>query len=899
MKKTLLLTLVSVLFTTLGFSQTDKLWSSVQNTEGIKVSKNVERISFPQEFKLFQLNLESLRQTLFTAPERMSSRASGTIISLPNVQGNMERFEIFEASNFDSELQAQFPEIRAYVGVGLDDKNAQVRLSSSPNGIQTMVFRTDKENEFMEPYSADGKIYAVFNSSRQKGRLGFTCYTDDQPLIQSAEDRAAALNMMRSNTGQLKTMRLALSCTGEYANYFGATSGLQSALVLAAFNATMTRVNGVFEKDFAIHLNLIANETAIIYYNAATDPYSPAASMNNWNAELQANLTATITESAYDIGHLFGATGGGGNAGCIGCVCVNGSKGSGITSPADAIPAGDNFDIDYVAHEMGHQLGGNHTFSMSTENNSVNVEPGSGSTIMGYAGITGATDVQPHSDDYFVYASILQVQTNMASKSCPVTTSITHGTPVMNAGSDYTIPYGTPFKLTGSGTDSGGNTLSYCWEENDDATTVGAAASYPSGTKTNGPNFRSFSPVSVPYRYFPKLETVLTGTPSSTWEVLSTVARNLNFVLTGRDNVAGGGQTGTDGMVVTVSGAIGPFDVTSQATDGISWIQGGTQTITWTVNGSTALAGSTNVDILLSTDGGLTFPTVLATNTPNDGSEAITVPNVAAPFCRVMVKPTGNIYYDINPKAFAIGYTVSNTCNTYSASPALAIPDGLGTSGPVPGAVVTSTLSVPVTYTLSDVNVNVNVSHTYINDLDIAVNHPDATQVLLWSGFCGSQDNFNITFSDGNPTPTCTGANTTGTFAPAGSLATLNGKPSNGTWTILARDNWASDTGTINSWSVEVCSQIIALQSAEFGLMDFSLYPNPNNGTFSIKFNSTSSNDINVVVNDMRGREVYSKAYQNNGLFNENIQLNNLQAGVYLVSVQDGNRKEVKKIIIE
>ena len=87
--------------------------------------------------------------------------------------------------------------------------------------------------------------------------------------------------------------------------------------------------------------------------------------LSNWNAQLQSTLTSIIGEANYDIGHMFGASGGGGNAGCIGCVCVNGSKGSGITSPADGIPQGDNFDIDYVVHEVGHQLGANHTFSMS------------------------------------------------------------------------------------------------------------------------------------------------------------------------------------------------------------------------------------------------------------------------------------------------------------------------------------------------------------------------------------------------------------------------------------------------------------------------------------------------------------------------------------------------------
>ena len=160
---------------------------------------------------------------------------------------------------------------------------------------------------------------------------------------------------------------------------------------------------------------------AVIYYNPSTDPYT---TMGNWNNQLQAALTANIGEANYDIGHMFGASGGGGNAGCIGCVCVNGQKGRGITSPADGIPQGDNFDIDYVAHEVGHQLGANHTFSMSNEGTGVNKEVGSGITVMGYAGITGQ-DVAPHSIDIFHQASIQQVQVNLAGKACPIVTDIT------------------------------------------------------------------------------------------------------------------------------------------------------------------------------------------------------------------------------------------------------------------------------------------------------------------------------------------------------------------------------------------------------------------------------------------------------------------------------------------
>ena len=314
-------------------------------------------------------------------------------------------------------------------------------------------------------------------------------------------------NGPQSNTGQIKTMRLAQSCNGEYSNFFGAFNSGQVALVLAAFNATLTRCNGCYEKDLAIHLNLIANTTAVIYYDPATDPYT---TLNSWNAQLQATLTANIGEANYDIGHMFGASGGGGNAGCIGCVCVNGSKGSGITSPADAIPMGDNFDIDYVVHEVGHQMGANHTFSHTLEGTGQNKEVGSGITIMGYAGIT-SQDVAPHSIDIYHETSIAQIQANMAGKTCPITTTMTvNHPPVVAAVSNFTIPISTPFTLTGSATDPEGDPLTYCWEQNDNSTTSGNA-SVASPTKLTGPNWLSFSPTASPTRIFPKLSTVLAG----------------------------------------------------------------------------------------------------------------------------------------------------------------------------------------------------------------------------------------------------------------------------------------------------------------------------------------------------------------------------------------------------
>ncbi|MBV9964038.1 MAG: peptidase, partial [Parafilimonas sp.] len=488
MKKLLLFSLSFILFTAV---MAQNYWSAHINTAKVVTDKAVARKSFPTNFKLFDLNINPLRKDLFAVIDNISKHS--TVIVIPNAKGQLEKFEVNEASNFDKKLQARFPEIRAFSGRGITDKAATLKLSISPQGIQTIVFRTDNENEFIEAYSADHTTYAVFKSERQPGKLPWTCTTQDESLTDNIGTELKNNTTARSGAN-LKTLRLAQSVTAEYSNYFGATSASQVGLVLAAINATLTRCNGVYEKDLALHLNLIDATTNVIYYNPSTDPYDNASTGVNgsWNTQLQNTLTSVIGEANYDIGHLFGASGGGGNAGCIGCVCTNGSKGSGFTSPADGIPQGDNFDIDYVVHEVGHQLGANHTFSYSNEGTGQNKEIGSGITIMGYAGIT-SQDVASHSIDIYHETSIAQIQTNITSKTCPVTYSIVNSTPVVNAVSNYTIPISTPFALTGSASDADANdVLTYCWEENDNAaSTQTGTKSRASETKASGPNWIS------------------------------------------------------------------------------------------------------------------------------------------------------------------------------------------------------------------------------------------------------------------------------------------------------------------------------------------------------------------------------------------------------------------------
>lgn len=456
-------------------------------------------------------------------------------------------------------------------------------------------------------------------------------------------------------------------------------------------NTTMTRVNGVFEKDFAARMVLIANNDAVIYTNASTDPYSAASGMSNWNSQLQSTLTSVIGEANYDIGHLFGASGGGGNAGCIGCICTNGSKGSGYTSPADAIPSGDNFDIDYVAHEMGHQFGGNHTFSMNNEGTGANMEPGSGSTIMGYAGIT-SQDIQPHSDAFFHAISIQQITNNIKAKTCSVNTNTGNSIPTANAGADYTIPKGTPFMLTGTSTDADGDSLTYIWEQMDNASSSQTgASSAASATKASGPNFRSWTPTTSPVRYFPRMASILTGATTTagaeiTVEALSSVARTLNFRFTARDNRAGGAGNNSDDAVITVNGTAGPFSVTSQ-NSATTYAGGSSQTITWNVAGTTANGvNAANVDILWSTDNGNTWTTLLA-GTPNDGTQAVTIPNVTTTTGRIMVKGSNHIFFDVNNANISVNAgsgtpdTVAPTAPTLAASGTTSTSTNLSWSG--------------------------------------------------------------------------------------------------------------------------------------------------------------------------------------------------------------------------
>ena len=619
------------------------LWKTASLNETVSKTK-VFRNTVPQEFKLFTLNPVELNSLLATAPQRFTT-PSNAIIEFPTNNGEIQKFRVYEASVLDALLQAQYPNIRSYTAQGIDDPSAIARFSYSDSGLNVMISSANYGTIYIDPYTKDLNQYISYaTNSLPEDSRSFEC------LVQDTLQDEVVLSPLNADDGKLRTYRLALACTGEYAQYHlnnqgipsSATDEVKKAAVLTAMNTAMTRINGVFEKEVALTMVIIANNTEIIFLNAGSDPYTN----NNGGAMLgqnQSTINSIIGTANYDIGHVF-STGGGGIA-SLGSVCGS-SKAQGVTGLPQ--PIGDDFYINYVAHEMGHQFRANHTQNNScNRNNATSMEPGSASTIMGYAGIC-SPNVQSDSDAYFHAISIQEMWgfiSILGGSSCPVETDTGNAPPTADAGPNYTIPRTTPFILKGIATDPDTeDVLSHNWEQMNQQ--IGTMP--PQNTSAFGPMFRSENSLISPNRYMPKLSTVLNGQTQTTWEVVPSVSRTMKFRYTVRDNVAGGSSSASDDTVITVDGDSGPFVVTSQNAS-TTWSPQSNETITWDVAGTdVAPVDSPNVDILFSTNGGQTYDVVIAEDIPNNGSAEISAPNLNTTSGRFMIISSNNIFYDIN-----------------------------------------------------------------------------------------------------------------------------------------------------------------------------------------------------------------------------------------------------------
>ena len=611
------------------------------------------------------LDLPAARAALAAAPAEGQPGTSPLVVAIPLPTGGSARFAIRQTAVMAPELAAKYPDIRTYAGAGLDDPTASIRLDLTPAGFHAQILSAKTGTIFIDPaIRGDASHYLVFFKRDMKAvpnppSCAFKPIKKKETQDESAAERPGpptpppAVPQMSSG-GALRTYRLALAATAEYTRFHGGTV----AAGLAAMVTTVNRVVGVYEKELAVRLVLVANTDRLIYTNATTDGYT-----NNDGGtmldENQLHCDSLIGTAHYDIGHVV-STNGGGIAGYA-VVCDPGRKGNGVTGTNS--PVGDAFDIDYVAHEMGHQFSGSHPFNSVSGSCDGNREPGaaweagSGSTIMGYAGICSPDDLQAHSDAYFGVGNYEEMRPFIESNACP-TLSITGNNPpvVTVPASDKTIPKSTPFKLTANASDADGDVLTYSWEEQD----LGPAGG-PSATQVTGatpPIFRPWVPDTMPTRYFPRLADLVRNRPHF-GEKLPTVARDLTFKCAVRDLHAGpvgviGGVTSSDEVVISVTAAAGPFLVTAPNT-AIVATGDSALAVAWNVAGTDANSVNCgSVNIRLSTDGGMTYPTLLAQGLPNNGTATVTLPAVATTTARIMVEAADNFFFDISNADFTI-----------------------------------------------------------------------------------------------------------------------------------------------------------------------------------------------------------------------------------------------------
>jgi hypothetical protein len=811
----------------------NSFWAAAAETS-IPTAGN-ERVIVPDAYATYSLALQQYKTFFSNAPMEFTLAAAGAplLVELPMPDKSMAKFKVWESPMMAPGLAAQLPGIKTYTGQGLDDPTATVKIDFTYRGFHAMILSANGA-VFIDPYFKNSFDYYLsyykkdFNPSNKPQSI---CKGLRNPHAPTSPN-----GVLAGNGTQLRTYRLAVATTAQYAAFFGGTL----AATASAITTSINRVNGVYEKEVAVRLVLVANNNNLIFTNLATQPFTGNDDAFVLIDESQTVIDNVIGSANYDIGHTF-STGAGGLAG-LGVVCLAGQKANGVTG-SDA-PVGDPYDIDYVAHEIGHQFDGDHSFNGNAincgggnRNASTAYEVGSGTTIMAYAGICGSQDVQPNSDAYFhtiSYDQVVAFTNTGGGNSCPVTTATGNNFPTVNAGTGgFTIPKNTPFTLTGSATDPNGDALTYCWEQFN----LGAAG-VNTATSTTGPNFRSYSPTTSPTRTFPRMSDVA-GNISTFREVLYNGGSNrtFNFRLTARDNRAAGGGVQYAALSLVVSGTAGPLAVTAPNT-AVSWQGNSVQAVTWNVN-STDIApvSCTNVRILLSTDGGLTYPTTILASTLNDGNENITVPNINTTTARIRVECVFSNYsfFDISNANFTITQVIPVSLLSFTAQPREA-------------------KVMAQWQTAQEIN-----SSKFIVERSATGADFEAIGSISAAGNTSTVKNYS--FTDNNP------------------FSGLN----------FYRLKMVDRDGSF---------KYSAVVTVKFNpVFDLQLSPNPANGIVQIRGRALAGNTT-VEVFTASGQRVFSKQYNNVTAINDAITTGSYAPGIYRVKISNGENVMNKKLLV-
>jgi subtilisin-like proprotein convertase family protein len=749
----------------------DKVWSPADTLpDGVPAAR-------PLSGAKYTLDLDALRSDLLAAPLESTGLPPVTI-SLPGPDGELLRFHVVESPIMAPELAAHLPRLRTYAAQGIDDPAMSARFDVHDDGVRALVLA--ESGDFMIwPFNRDDAAGHVVYLTDAYGGIGDAgCQVFENPNHRDADVTPGSL--ARSGPTR-RTFRLAVSATGEFTANNGGTQATGQAAVVSLVNL----VNAVYEREFAVRLTLVANNINLIYTDGATDPFTNT-SASTMLGENISTVGSIIGNANFDVGHVLGSGGGSGVA-YRPAICDNSVKAGGVSLVRATLS--DPFNLFLMAHELGHQHGANHTFNGNASSNCQNnrssngaIEPGSGSTIMSYAGICSPDNVVSVGDAYFHVKSFDEVLSTLASVTCGTTAATGNIAPTVNAGSDFTIPINTPFTLTGSGSDPNGDALTYRWEQFDQ----GPAISLLGTDNGLSPILRSRPATSSPSRTFPALADILTNTQAP-GEELPLIGRIMRMRLTALDNRAAGGGRNDDEAIITVANVAGPFRVTFPNAPGLSLA--GQRTVTWNVANTTAFPVSTaNVRILLSTDGGNTYPTTLLSSTPNDGSERVTLPNINTTTARIRVEAVGNIYFDISDANFTIRPNPAGAFYEQGTLIPTAVIDTTGTGNNngqldpgetgielrVPLVNTGSTDGNPVNGTLTSLTPTVTVVDNSASYVFIAagntINHPASPYILDVSPShpCGSPINLRLAVSSPQ------GSNTFDFSLPTGNAPVVN-----------------------------------------------------------------------------------------------------------------------------
>ncbi len=627
-----------------------------------KIEKNITNSS------IYKINQLGIKQYLAKAPLEFTNSNKPLLLTIPLPDGTTENFEIFESPVLSPEIAAKFPDIKTYTGKSQKNYGSTIRISFTEIGLDAIITGAGKDAVYFQKLSTnvnDNSFISYFGSkaihpgkTNVNNKCGTPLEKKNELTTFSETNTTFGTQSLTTTGGTLKTFRLAVAATAEFTTLKGAGN---TTTAFAALVGYVNRMIAIFRAELSVSFTLVS--TTNLVYTTVGVPYTNS-NQTLMLTQNQTNVDNVIGTANYDLAYVLGTAGGSG-----GGVAVTPSVGDAATKAEDVSGVGDGtfaavFDDQLIAHEVGHQFSMNHSFNSSipvctTREPTTSVEVGSGTTIMSY-GYTCSDNTG--NDDYentykpllnFHAVNYSQAVTFLATIPTVGSSSVTGNAPpiIATITTDKTIPKSTPFYLTGTATDiNTSNTLTYSWE----GTNVGTSTPVPTTFLNTAapPFFRSYPPVTTATRYYPRLSAILDGTNGARGDKLPSVGIVTTHRFTVRDNVDGI-NTGT--VSVTIDDNSGPFLETTNLAG--SYASGSTQTITWSVNNTnSAPVSCVNVDILLSIDGGLTFPFTLVAGTPNNGTNAVTFPSLttATTTARIKVQASNNIFFDISNNNFTI-----------------------------------------------------------------------------------------------------------------------------------------------------------------------------------------------------------------------------------------------------